>query len=304
MVGALKRPSALKSGDQVRIVSPASTPPHEGVAAGVELLSSWGLRVEVAPHVFAEHGGFLAGPDEARAGDLNDALRDPGVRGVFASRGGKGAYRLVELLDYSAIETDPKLVVRFSDITILHLAILQRCGVPGIHGPIANWDSDFCGPVSAQQLRNAVMTADPVELRCDLTESTSVLTTTGSVSGPLIGGNLDMVRTAYGSYLPDLDGAILLIEDPVRDQIGRIDRSLHQLRVAGALDHIVGIAIGQFGEVEAQPGHWTIPDLLHDQLTRLGVPILGGLRLATASTRPPHQSVPSPRSTQTPAPSP
>ena len=123
------------------------------------------------------------------------------------------------------------------------------------------------------------MTTEVVELPTDPEESTAALTTTGTAEGPLIGGNLDMVRTAFGSYLPDLDGAILLIEDPVRDQLGRIDRSLHQLWAAGVLDHVVGIAVGQFGDVEPAPGWWTIPDLLRDHLSRLGVPILGGLPL-------------------------
>jgi muramoyltetrapeptide carboxypeptidase len=275
----LRRPRALRPGDRVRIVSPASTPSRRGVEAGVGLLSSWGLKVEVAPHVFDEFAGFLAGTDAARASDLNDALRDPGVRAVFASRGGKGAYRLLELLDYSAVEADPKLVVGFSEVTIIHLAILQRCSVPGIHGPFASWSFDGCGPGSAERLRRAVMTTEAVDLRSDASESTSALTTSGAASGPLVGGNLDMVRTAAGSCLPELAGAILLIEDPGRDQIGRIDRSLHQLRSTGLLRGVAGVAVGQFGDIEPRPGRWTVIDVLRDQLSRLGVPILGGLPL-------------------------
>jgi len=275
----LRRPRALRPGDRVRIVSPASTPTRNGVAVGVDLLSSWGLEVEVGEHVFDEFAGYLAGPDDARASDINSAFADPAVRAIFASRGGKGAYRLVELLDYSAIDEDPKLLVGFSDITILHLAVLQRCAIPGIHGPMANWSFEFCGPSSAEQLRRAVMTTEPVQLRSDPCESTAQLTTGGIATGPLIGGNLDMVRTAYGSYLPDLDGAILLIEDPVQDQIGRIDRSLHQLRAAGVLDRIAGVAVGNFGDITPGPGRWTVPDVLRDQLARLEVPILGGLPL-------------------------
>jgi muramoyltetrapeptide carboxypeptidase len=283
----LRRPAPLQAGDLVRIVSPASAPTEEGVATGVELFQSWGLRVEVAPHVFDEHpAGFLAGADEHRIADLNDAFRDPEVRAVLASRGGKGAYRVVDGLDYAAIAADPKLVVGFSDVTILHLAILQRAGVAGLHGPMANWHHGFCGPESAEQLRRALFTTDPVVVATRPGDATGALTTTGSATGPLIGGNLDMVRTAFGSFLPDLAGAILLLEDPVQDQIGRVDRSLHQLRRAGVFDELAGIAVGDFGPAapfRPAPGSWTIVDLLRDELERIvgdrPIPILGGLPL-------------------------
>jgi muramoyltetrapeptide carboxypeptidase len=271
----------LQPGDRVCIVSPASPPSRDGVAAGVEMLSSWGLDVVVAPHAFDEHGGFLAGSDENRACDLNDAFRDPMVRAVFASRGGKGAYRIVDRIDFGAVRADPKLLVGFSEITILHLAVLQRSRVPGIHGPMVDWNADFFGRSSADALRRAVMTSDAIEVASDADEPTSVLTTRGRASGPLIGGNLDMLRTAHGSYLPGLAGAILFIEDAVGDEIGRVDRSLHQLRNAGLLTDVAGVAVGRFGagETVRRPGRWTVTDVVHDQLARLGVPVLGGLPL-------------------------
>lgn len=275
----LARPAALQPGDRVRIVSPASPPGRDSIALGCELLRSWGLEVEVAPHVFDEHAGFLAGTDDDRLADLNDALSDPAIRAVFASRGGKGAYRIVDRVNYRAIRADPKLLVGFSEVTILHLAILQRAEVPGLHGPFASWDSARCGPASAELLRRALMTAEPVSIHTDPSEATASLTTAGTASGALIGGNLDMIRTAHGSFLPDLTGAILLIEDPVNGELGRVDRSLHQLRNAGALDRLAGVAVGQFGDVESGTDRWTIADLLGDLLRRLSVPVLGGLPL-------------------------
>ena len=84
----------LRSGDRVRLVSPASPPERHQVAYGARLLESWGLRVEIGAHAFDTHGHFLAGRDEDRLADFNDALRDPGVRAIFSTRGGKGAYRI------------------------------------------------------------------------------------------------------------------------------------------------------------------------------------------------------------------
>lgn len=145
---------------------------------------------------------------------------------------------------------------------------------PGLHGPFASWDSARCGPVSAELLRRALMTTEPVSIHTDPSEATASLTTAGNASGALIGGNLDMIRTAHGSLLP---GAILLIEDPVNGELGRVDRSLHQLRNARALDRLAGVAVGQFGDVESGTDRWTIADLLGDLLRRLSVSVLGGL---------------------------
>ena len=113
----------LRAGDRVRLVSPASTPEREQVARSAEPLTTWGLTVEIGRHVFDRFGHYLAGRNEDRLADLNDALRDPGVRAILATRGGKGAYRIASGLDFAAARRDPKPLVGFSDVTILHLVL-------------------------------------------------------------------------------------------------------------------------------------------------------------------------------------
>lgn len=103
----------------------------------VQLLENLGLRVELGRHVF-DKAGYLAGRDVDRLADLNGALNDPAVRAVIATRGGKGAYRIADSLDFSAMRADPKLLIGFSEVTILHLALWHHASVPGIHG--ACWD--------------------------------------------------------------------------------------------------------------------------------------------------------------------
>ncbi|MFF1294750.1 MULTISPECIES: LD-carboxypeptidase [unclassified Streptomyces] len=120
-----------------------------------------GLRVELGEHVF-DQWGYMAGRDEDRVFDLNAAFRDPGVRAVIAARGGKGAYRIVDDLDTDALRRDPKPVVGFSDITHLHLAVWSRCRLAGLHGPFAKSRDTYTGPASAESLRRALMTTDPV----------------------------------------------------------------------------------------------------------------------------------------------
>ena len=117
------------------------------------MLGSWGLVVEIARHAFDAHGHYLAGRDEDRLADLNDALRDPGVRAIVATCGGKGAYRIADGLDFAAARADPKPLVGFSETTILHLALWQRCRVGGLHGPHAAWVDAFNGEEAAASLR-------------------------------------------------------------------------------------------------------------------------------------------------------
>jgi muramoyltetrapeptide carboxypeptidase len=270
------KPRRLRPGDRVRLVSPASTPSTEALAETVDTLSALGLVVEVATHA-TDRLGYLAGRDRDRLADVNDALRDPDVRAVIATRGGKGAYRIANGLDVDAVRNDPKLIVGFSEITVLHLFLLKECGLAAIHG--AAWSPQTHGQVSADSFQNAAFGTSPVTVLVDQHEPTSALTTAGSVTGPLIGGNQDMVAIASGWALPPLDGAILLLE-AFNLRLGHIDRQLTMLMNSGALDGIVGVAVGQYtdcGTDALTQGDWDEIDVLGDRLALLNVPILGGL---------------------------
>src|SRR5262249_46363076 len=155
---------------------------------------------------------YLAGTDEERLADLNAALRDPEVRAIFATRGGKGAYRIADRLDFDAARRDPKFLVGFSDITILHLSLWTHCRLVGIHGALlADGGEADVAAETESSLRRALMTSEGAVLIARCEEPTAALTTAGTATGRLIGGNLDMVATAAGWALPDLDGAILLL---------------------------------------------------------------------------------------------
>jgi len=267
----------LRERDRVRLVSPASPPSRDGVARGVELLESWGLRVEIGRYAF-DQLGYLAGDDRDRLADLNEALRDPGVRAVFATRGGKGAYRIADRLDLEAARADPKPLVGFSDITYLHLALL-RAETPGsVHGPMLNWNDDFCDARCAENLRRALMEVEPIVVHSDSAEYTARFTAGQPATGTLIGGNFGSICHSVGWTLPDLGGAILLLEDHHGTGLGQIDRCFTQLVHGGHLDRVVGVALGAFGEFEsAEAGGWTLADVVSGWLERLGVPVLGGL---------------------------
>ena len=275
------RAPRLRPGDRVRIVAPACPPGREHVARGVEELTAWGLRAEVGEHVF-DQWGYMAGRDEDRVADLNSAFRDPGVRAVFAAMGGKGTYRIVDDLDTDALRRDPKPVIGFSDITHLHLALWARCRLACLHGPFPNASDAWCGPGSADAVRRALMTTGPVTLHRDPGQATAPVTVEGTATGVLLGGNLSAIRTETGAGLPSLKGAILFLEHQRGTGLGEVDRALTQLTRAGALDGLRGVALGQFTGFEQDTGDpalggWGIADILRDRLTRLGVPVLGGL---------------------------
>jgi muramoyltetrapeptide carboxypeptidase len=222
-------------------------------------------------------GHFLAGSDEDRLADINLALRDPGIRAIFTTAGGKGAYRIAHALDFAAALRDPKPLIGYSDITILHLALWRHCRLAGFHGPHAGWNQEYYGDSAADQLRRALMEPEPLTIRQDPGEITANIVIDGTAKGILMGGNLVTIGRSVGWACPSFAGAILLIE-AVDTFIGQIDATLTQLRRSGCLDGLRGVAVGQFiRSAEPKSGKWSVIDVLYDQLADLGVPVLGGL---------------------------
>jgi muramoyltetrapeptide carboxypeptidase len=269
------RPPALRPGDTVMLVSPSGPTRPERVARGVELLTGWGLRPVLAPNAYAR-SGYLAGADGLRAADLNAAFADPTVRGVLCTRGGYGVQRVVDAIDMAAVRRDPKVVAGFSDITALQLALWRGARLATVHGPGVAWLDERTPPLSAESLRAAVMTTEPVVVRRSDGEETAAVVVPGSATGMLIGGNLCLLTSSIGTPdMPDLTGAILLIEE-VDEPPYKIDRMLTHLRRAGLLSGLSGVAVGQFTRCADA---WQVPvaDVLAERLADIGVPVLGGL---------------------------
>jgi len=237
-----------------------------------KILEDWGLCVDFGEHAF-DKLSFLAGKDDDRLADFNAALNDREIRAIFATRGGKGSYRIADRLDFAAARRDPKFVIGFSDISALLLALDRNCELVGIHGSAMDAAASHATNAALHRLlfedSGSVLVSRP-------DESTAVLTTGGQARGRLVGGNLDTIAACAGWALPRLDGAILLIE-AVAMEIGQVDRQLTMLRKAGHFDGLAGVAVGQFTGFKPSSGGLTVTDLLRDHLEMLGVPILGGL---------------------------
>lgn len=269
-------PNMLRAGDAVALVSPAGPTTAAKVEAAARVLESWGLKPRIYPHAL-DTWSFHAGTDEHRLADFNAALADPQIRGIFCTRGGYGAQRIVADLDFDAVRRDPKLVVGFSDITAIHGALWNRTRLATLHGPVAAQLG--LGGAHLDSLRRATMSSDPVLIEANPAEANFAVRTRGKAQGVLLGGNLSMLSSSVGTfYMPDLSGAILLIED-VGEVSYRVDRLLTHLLNCGALDQVAGIAIGQFSEPRGVTSAIKPADVLMERLQRLDIPLLGGLSI-------------------------
>lgn len=283
-------PRPLRPGGLIGICSPSSASSSEGIASGVRALEARGYRVRVAPHAYARHDPltYLAGSDEQRADDLNLLLRDPDVDMVLCARGGYGAGRLLGLVDYEALRRDPKPLVGYSDITALHLAIAAQCQIVSFSGIMASACQDIGGadlhPFSEASLWQMVGDAPfPRVLNTPGDAPWKVLSAAApdipTVTGPVYAVCLSLLVSLLGTpYVPDLRGAILLIED-IGEDLYRVDRMLTQLRLAGILDNLAALLIGSFngkGATEDDLLDRLVPQMARDMMPG-SVPVASGL---------------------------
>jgi len=285
---ATRRPPRLRIGDTVGLIEPAGFSDGPAQLDRVKYtIEGMGLVPKSGRHVATRHG-YLAGTDEQRASDVNAMFADEEVRAIFAVRGGWGSARLLPLLDWEVIRANPKLLVGYSDVTALHLALAARGGFPSIHAPNAanswtrtSWESfwrlAFTGgtPVLRQPDAAGTGPADPGRL-------VQATIRSGTARGRLLGGNLSVLAALVGTpWLPDFDGAILFLED-VGEAEYRIDRMLSQLALAGVLGKVAGVVFGQCTRCTAGvPDYagFTVPQLLEQYLAPLGVPAFGGANI-------------------------
>ncbi|WP_354640557.1 S66 peptidase family protein [Kitasatospora camelliae] len=245
---------------------------RDRLAAGVEILRSWGLDVVTGEHIGDTHPtlGHLAGTDADRAADFQQAWLDPTVSAVICARGGYGVQRMVDLLDWDTMRAaPPTLLVGFSDITVLHEAVGTRLGLPTLYGPMGSAASFLADRPTAEHLRRTLFEPDTTTL---LTSPSAEALVPGRAHGTTAGGCLALLATERGTPTarPSYAGTILLLED-VNDHPYQLDRSLTQLLRSGALDGVAGIALGSWegcGPLDR------VRAVMADRLAPLGVPVV------------------------------
>jgi muramoyltetrapeptide carboxypeptidase len=271
-------PPTLRRGDVVRVVAPSSPFDPDQLARGLDVLSSrLGLVPRMRPDVTARRA-YLAGDDARRIEEWREAVADREATAIFCARGGYGAMRLLPAIDPAPLLAHPKLVVGFSDVAAIH-ALLNRAGLATVHGPVVT-QLGRAPPDAVLHLEALLFGTAPRAGAWDVPAAGAGLVASrvvrpGRASGPLLGGTLAILAHLVGTpFAPRLDGAILFLED-VGEKPYRIDRYLTQLRLAGALDGIAALAIGQL--TGCDDGGVLAADVVRETALALGVPAVEGL---------------------------
>jgi muramoyltetrapeptide carboxypeptidase len=274
------KPKALKFGDTIGVIAPASPITEERVKKAHDKLIEMGFKVKMGKSPY-ERYGYLSGSDAIRAEDVNEMFRDKEVDGIICLRGGYGTPRILGLLDYESIKNNPKVFVGYSDITALHIAFTQICNLVTYHGPMVSSDmignfSDF----SRDNLFKVIMNNESIgEIRNPKGEE--IITINGGIAeGTIIGGNLSLIVDTIGTpYEIDVKGKILFIEE-IGEEPYNIDRMFNQLRLAGILEDANGIILGDFNNCvsEKHDENLTLEQVIEDHIKPIGKPTIYNLQ--------------------------
>ncbi len=275
-VAALERPRRLRAGDRIGIVAPSGGIPRERLDAGLDILRGWDLEPVVAPHLLDDHpSGYLAGDDRDRAADLTRMWCDPTIAAVLCARGGYGAQRMVDLLDWPAMRASlsasrpPKALIGYSDITALHEAFAVRLGVATVHGPMCATETFLKDAATQEHLRATLFAPEQTQVIAPPTARTLV---PGRARGVLLGGCASLLASDLGTPWArrSAAGGLLALED-VGEEDYRLDRILTQLLRSGWLDGVAGVLLGSWQDCGPYD---KLRELFLDRLGGLGVPVV------------------------------
>jgi len=267
---SLRRPRAVRPGATIALAAPAGPLDREALDSGRKSLERLGFTVVTRDDVL-DRDGYLAGSDARRAEELMGFVNDPDVAAIVCARGGYGCHRIIDRLDAEAFRKAAKPLVGYSDITTLLLWQRKRAGLLGIHGPMCEKPGSLEGEAGSALVR-ALQGTGP------LPRYEGKTLADGWAEGRLVGGSLSVCVASLGTpWELDTRDAILMLED-ITELPYRVDRMLQQMRAAGKLDRVVGVALGSFTDCDDERNpEWTIERLMGEVLGELGVPVVAGL---------------------------
>ena len=238
-------PPSIQVGDTIAVIAPCSAADKDKVDEGIEYLRDKGFTVKTADNL-SEQTGFSAGSDEYRISSFNEFWADKDVKALICVRGGYGVQRILPEIDYDLISHNPKILVGYSDISALSSAILAKSGVITFSGPMVASDMGENFDIFSEEMLWRMLMGQPhIDNPSD---QPLVVYRKGTAEGNILGGTLTVLLPYIGtSYIPDLEGAILVLED-IGENIGRLDRHFHQRRYQGVFDKISGLILGEFND--------------------------------------------------------
>lgn len=279
------KPPRLKAGDKIAIVAPGSYISEEELQDSIKNLNQLGFETTYSEKVLLQ-SGYFAGSDKQRAQDLMEKFSDKSVKGIVCARGGYGCSRILPLLDYDVIRSNPKVMIGYSDITALLYGIYQKSGLITFHGPVGT--SSF-NDYSVDNFKRVLMNSEQNSLFKNSAsgedENVYGVTTIvkGKGKGRLVGGNLSIMVSLVGTEFDvDYSGKIIFIEE-VGEEPYRVDRMLTQLIQAGKFDNAAGVMMGIFRKCEVKEKSdltaksFNLMEVLQDRLSSLNIPAVYGM---------------------------
>ncbi|MCE5219702.1 MAG: LD-carboxypeptidase [Clostridium sp.] len=248
------RPKPLKKGDRIGLIGASSPIPKDRIEPSIKAMEDLGFEVILGESCRGHHG-FLSGSDELRAKDINNMFEDKSIKGIFAIRGGYGAARLLDVLDYNMIKKNPKVFAGYSDVTALHNVFNEKCELITFHTPMAS--TEFYKGVddyTINYFRKNIFSDEPLGILKNPEGQEIKTLVGGKAKGKLVGGNLSLVVSSMGTaYELDTKDKILFLED-VDEYPYRIDRMLLQLKQCGKFKDAAGIILGAWTDCKANEG--------------------------------------------------
>lgn len=262
----MKIPKALKPKDKIVILSPAGKVAPEIVYDAQKRLSEELWEVEISEHALGSDNKF-SGSDIERLEDIKEAVNDYDIKAIFCSRGGYGSMRIVDKIDWSAMRENPKFVIGFSDVTVLHAALYLE-GIVSVHAVMAK-DVVHGDAEAVSSLLLSLKGVKP-----DIHLSTHYMNRLGSAKGTIVGGNLSILYALRGTkYDLDWTDKILFIED-VGENLYHIDRIMQNLRLGDKLSKLAGLVVGQFTDMEDEEFGKSAYEIINAAVSEFDYPVV------------------------------
>lgn len=271
----MHQPTHLKTGDTICIISTARKITIEELTPAIEVFEGWGLKVKLGKNLFQEHHQF-AGTTEQRVADLQAALDDSEIKAIVCARGGYGTVQLIDHIDFSMFQQNPKWLVGYSDITVLHNHINQNLGIETLH---ANMPISFpkVGEDESTKTIQSALFGKEYSINFELEEGS--IAPTKQLQAPMVGGNLSIVYSLTGtSSQIDTKGKLLFLED-LDEYLYHIDRMMMNLKRAGFFEDCVGVLVGGMSDMNdnAIPFGSSAKETILNTLSEYNIPIVFGV---------------------------
>ncbi|MFK7946294.1 MAG: LD-carboxypeptidase [Saprospiraceae bacterium] len=286
------KPKRLKPGDTIGLVTPASPITKEQLEKTIKNIEGLGFKLEYNRKRLLARKGYLAGKDIVRADEINRMFDNKRIDGIWCVRGGYGATRMLDMLNYKVIKQNPKVLIGYSDVTALYQAIFKKTGLVCFHGPVGasdftNYTKKHVQKILSNPTSTYKIEASPENEAMENQIYNSYVINDGIAEGRLVGGNLTLVSSLVGTpYDISYKNKLVFLED-IGEKPYRIDRMITQMTLAGKFDKVKGIILGVFLNCETKDGNnsLTLMEMFKDRFEKLKVPIIYGMSFGHISNQ-------------------